>query len=70
MEFKRALPKEGLRFVLVRTAAKMLSAGRMDIDVTICDEDLGLVCTSRQVILVLEAQRKFTAGKRSAESRI
>lgn len=48
----------------------MLSAGRMDIDVTICDENLGLVCTSRQVILVLEAQRKFTAGKRNSESRI
>lgn len=48
----------------------MFSAGRMDIDVAIFDEDLGLVSTSRQVILVLEAKRKFTAGKRNAESRV
>ncbi|KAK6217773.1 hypothetical protein LQW54_003282 [Pestalotiopsis sp. IQ-011] len=41
--------------------------GRMDVDVTIRDEDMGLICHSRHLVLVLEAQRKFrTAKKRSA----
>lgn len=63
MDFKRRLPKEGLRFIFTRTATKMLQDGRMDIDVTICDEDMALLCSSRQLILVLEAQRKFRSGR-------
>ncbi|KAF3014755.1 hypothetical protein E8E14_009996 [Neopestalotiopsis sp. 37M] len=64
VEFKRRIPKEGLRFVFVRTATKMLQDGRMDIDVTICDEEMGLVCHSRHLDLVLEAQRKFRTAKK------
>lgn len=63
MEFKRRLPKEGLRFVLIRTAARTLQDGRLDLDVTICDEEMEVVCKSHQLILVLEAQRKFRSGK-------
>ncbi|KAK7746424.1 hypothetical protein SLS53_002383 [Cytospora paraplurivora] len=63
IEFKRRLPKEGLRFIFTRTATKLLQGGRMDLDVTICNEDMDLVCTSHQLILVLEAQRKFRGGR-------
>ncbi|KAL1845922.1 hypothetical protein Daus18300_014413 [Diaporthe australafricana] len=59
IEYKRALPKEGLRFVLMRTAANVLSGGRMQIEVAFCNEDMELVATARQSILVLEASRKF-----------
>lgn len=67
MEFKRRVPKEGLRFVLIRTAARTLQDGRLDLDVTICDEDMELVCKAHQLILVLEAQRKFGGGKKTEQ---
>ncbi|KAI3397648.1 hypothetical protein diail_10519 [Diaporthe ilicicola] len=63
IEYKRALPKEGLRFVLMRTAANALSGGRMHIEITFCDEDMELVATARQSILVLDAARKFGPKK-------
>ncbi|KAH8768351.1 thioesterase family protein [Diaporthe sp. PMI_573] len=67
MEFKRRLPKEGLRFVFMRTATKRLQDGRMDVDITICDEDMELVCDAHQLILVVEAQRKFRGGQKSRQ---
>ncbi|KAK8068452.1 thioesterase-like superfamily-domain-containing protein [Apiospora saccharicola] len=36
--------------------------GRMDLDVSICDEDMELVVTAQQLVLVVEAQRKFRGG--------
>ena len=64
VEFKRRLTLEsGLGFVHVRTAAKMMEGGRMDVDITMADEDDVLVATAHQTILVLEAQRKFRDGK-------
>ncbi|KAK7700139.1 hypothetical protein SLS64_011158 [Diaporthe eres] len=67
MEFKRRLPKEGLRFIFTRTAARTLQDGRLDLDITICDEEMGLVCKAHQLILVLEAERKFRGGKKQDE---
>lgn len=67
MEFKRRLPKEGLRFIFTRTAARTLQDGRLDLDVTICDENMELVCKSHQLILVLEAQRKLRSGKNTRQ---
>ncbi|OAQ60217.1 thioesterase family protein [Pochonia chlamydosporia 170] len=63
IEYKRRLPEDGLRWVFTRASTKMLHGGRMDVDVTICDEDMELVATSQQVILVLGAQKKFRNGK-------
>ena len=70
VEFKRRLPVEGLQFAFMRTTTKMLRDGRMDVDLTIHDQDMELVCTSRQVILVLEAQRKFNMGKPKAQEKL
>ena len=61
--YTRAPPKEGLRFVLIRTVANVLSGGRLQIEITICNEDMELVATVRQSILVLEASRKFVDKK-------
>ncbi|KAI0199437.1 thioesterase family protein [Astrocystis sublimbata] len=58
IEFKRRLP-DGLRWVFTRVNTKMLREGRMDVDITMCDENMELLCSARQLILVLEAQRKF-----------
>ncbi|KAK7973280.1 hypothetical protein PG988_007414 [Apiospora saccharicola] len=68
VEFKRRLPAAGLRFVFMRTSTKMLRDGRMDADLVVLDEDMGIVCTSRQVLLVLEAGRKFKKDKGSSTS--
>lgn len=63
IEFKRRLPANGLRFIFSRAATRLLSDGRMDMDVTICNEDMELICIARQLILVLDAQRKFRSGR-------
>jgi hypothetical protein len=63
IEFKRKLPPQDLEWVFTRTVTKMLDGGRMDLDITICNERMELVCTAQQLILVLEAQRKFRGGR-------
>jgi hypothetical protein len=63
MEFTKRVPEEGLRFLFTRTATNILRQGRMSVDVTICDENMELVCAAHQVILVLEAERKFRTNR-------
>ncbi|KAI0141801.1 thioesterase family protein [Xylariaceae sp. FL1272] len=62
IEFKRRVP-EGLRWLFTRVATKMLREGRMDVEITLCDENMELLCSARQLILVLEAGRKFKEPK-------
>lgn len=59
IEYKRRLPKEGLRFTFTRATAKSLLDGRMDVDLTICNEDMEVVCLARQLILALGMHKKF-----------
>ncbi|KAK9418763.1 putative Thioesterase domain-containing protein [Seiridium unicorne] len=61
--FKRRLPTKGIPWIFTRTATKMLDGGRMNVDVTICNQDMELLCESHQLVLVLEAQRKFRGSK-------
>ncbi|KAK8023698.1 hypothetical protein PG993_011764 [Apiospora rasikravindrae] len=70
VEFKRRLPPAGLQFVFMRTTTKMLLDGRMDTDLTVHDENMEILCTSRQVILVLEAGRKFRKGRNSTRTKL
>ncbi|KAI0165393.1 thioesterase family protein [Hypoxylon sp. FL1284] len=58
LEFKKRVP-EDLRWIQTRVETKMLREGRMDVDITMCDSEMELVCTAHQLILVLEAERKF-----------
>ncbi len=41
----------------------MLEGGRLDLDVTICDQNMDLLCMARQTIIVLDARRKFKDRK-------
>lgn len=70
VEFKSRLPAVGLQFVFMRTTAKMLLGGRMDIDLTVHNKNMENLCTSRQVILVLEAGRKFKEGRNSSQTKL
>lgn len=66
IEYKRRLPENGLRFTFTRATAKTLLDGRMDVDLTICNEDMEVVCLARQLILALGVQRKF-GGERTGQ---
>ncbi|KAI1330886.1 thioesterase-like superfamily-domain-containing protein [Xylariaceae sp. FL0255] len=68
IEFTRKVPPEGLRFVFTRTAANSLQKGRMNVDITICDEIMELLCTAHQQIFVLETGRKFRTGSAKGPS--
>ncbi|KXX77414.1 hypothetical protein MMYC01_206053 [Madurella mycetomatis] len=63
IEFKRRVPACGLEWVFTRTVTRMLEGGRMDLDITICNEKMEVVCTAQQLVLVLEAERKFNSGR-------
>lgn len=63
IEYKRRPPIEGLRFTFTRAVAKALLDGRMDVDLTICNEDMEVVCLARQLILALGVERKFGGGE-------
>ncbi|RYP74382.1 hypothetical protein DL771_003049 [Monosporascus sp. 5C6A] len=63
IEFKRKLPKNGVQWIFTRAESRMLEGGRLDIDVTICDENMDLLCIARQAVLVLDAKRKFRDRK-------
>ncbi|OTB11660.1 hypothetical protein K445DRAFT_26380 [Daldinia sp. EC12] len=63
IEFKRRLPQDGVKWTFTRAATRMLEGGRMDLDVTICDERMEILCLARQVILALDAKKKFRVGK-------
>jgi hypothetical protein len=38
--------------------------GRLDLDVTLCDHNMDVLCLSRQTIVALDAKRKFGTGKK------
>ncbi|WZH44143.1 thioesterase-like superfamily-domain-containing protein [Fusarium acuminatum] len=59
IEFKKRLPEYGLQWIFSRVVTKKLHGGRMDMDITICDESMDLVCLSKQVVLVLDAKKRY-----------
>ena len=64
IEFKRRIPKGGQEWTFTRAATRMMQDGRLDLDVTICDQDMDILCLSRQTIVALDAKRKFGTGKK------
>lgn len=64
VDFKRRIhPDKGLGWVFTRVATRGAQGGRMDSDVSICDEDMGLLVTVQQLVLVVEVQRKLRGGE-------
>ncbi|KAH8681925.1 thioesterase family protein [Xylariales sp. PMI_506] len=66
IEFKRRLPKEGVQWIFNRANTRMYDSGRLDIDITICDENMELLCLAHQTNLSLDTKRKFK--KKSPQS--
>jgi acyl-CoA thioesterase len=67
VEFRRKVPEDrnGLDWLFVRTATDGVKDGRLYVENMLCDEEGEVVVASRQLILVLEAARKFQGSKAS-----
>ena len=59
MQFKRRMPEEEMTWTFTRTTTRMLEGGRMDLDLVICDQNLAPLCLARQVMLVIDASRRW-----------
>ncbi|KAF2177059.1 thioesterase family protein [Zopfia rhizophila CBS 207.26] len=58
VQFKRRVTGD-VRWTFTRATTRMLEGGRMDQDLDIRDENLKPLCLSRQVMLVIDARRRF-----------
>lgn len=67
VEFRRKVPegRDGLGWLFVRTMTDGVKDGRLYVENMLCDEGGEVVVASRQLILVLEAARKFQGNKAS-----
>ena len=59
VEYKRRLPKEGLRFTHTRVVVKSLLNGKMDTEIIISNEDDEILCIGLQVVLLIDSGMKF-----------
>ena len=69
MDIKKALPKEGAKWLTVRVQLKKVKNGRMDLDVHVHDESGELVALSHHVGFILSATRN-TSARRKAEPKL
>ena len=66
IEFKKLLPPEGVDWLFVRARAKQIKDGRMDVEVTIMDENLEIVALSNHVCFIVNiAQGSSAKGEGS-----
>jgi hypothetical protein len=57
-EIKKKLPREGVRWLYMRTEAKKLEGSRMDLEVLLLDESMDLVAVSHQVAWIVTGAEK------------
>jgi hypothetical protein len=57
-EIKKKLPKDGVRWLYLRTEAKKLEGSRMDLEVLLLDETMDLVAISHQVAWIVTGVEK------------
>ncbi len=67
VQFKRRVTGD-VRWTFSRATTRMLEGGRFDQDLDIRDEQLRPLCLSRQVLLAMDAKRRFKPGKGSGKS--
>ena len=68
IDFKKALPEEGVEWLFSRCKAKQIKNGRMDIELIIMDKEGDIVALSHHVCLVVSAARNIVP--RRDESKI
>jgi hypothetical protein len=67
MDVKKALPEEGVEFLFLRSQAKRIQNGRLDLEVTIWDAKGDVVVLSHHVCLVLGAERNTAQRRRNSD---
>ena len=60
IEFKKALPEQGVEWLFSRVKAKKIEKGRMDLEVEVRDEAREVVALSQHVALILGAERNMS----------
>jgi acyl-CoA thioesterase FadM len=68
IDFKKQLPAGGVEWLYSRVQTKAVRNGRLDIGITIMDEDGEVVALGNQVALVLDASRN-TSGRQSSSTK-
>jgi hypothetical protein len=64
LDVKKALPKEGVKYLHVRLQAKQIKNGRFDLEIVVMDEGGDLVALSHHVCFAVNAARN-TAARRT-----
>ena len=70
LDIKKALPPEGVEFLFVRARAKQIKNGRMDLEVTVLDQEGDLVAFSTHVCLILGSERNLKRSGGEGGSKI
>jgi hypothetical protein len=58
-EIKQKLPANGVRWLYLRTVCKRIVDGRMDFEVLVLDEHMGLVAINHQAVVLVPAAAKI-----------
>lgn len=64
LDVKKALPKEGVKYLHVRLQAKQIKSGRFDLEIVVTDDGGDLVALSHHVCFAVSAARN-TAARRT-----
>ncbi|MCJ1461054.1 hypothetical protein MMC28_011436 [Mycoblastus sanguinarius] len=67
IEFKKALPSDGVEWLFSRVRAKKIRNGRMDLEVIIMDEGGDIVALSSHVALIVGAERNMNRKGKSVQ---
>ena len=71
LDIKKSLPQEGVEWLFIRTEARKIEQGRLDLQVTILDEDMELVALATHMNLVLSASRNLgTKGAKASKGKL
>jgi hypothetical protein len=64
LDVKKLLPQEGVEWLFVRVQATVIKNGRIDLHVTVLDEDGDVVALSTHCSLVMDADRNTTRNSK------
>lgn len=66
-EIKRNLPPEGVRWLYLRTEAKIIMSGRMDLEILVCDENMHLIAISQHVAQIIPSAQKHEKSSKGSK---
>jgi len=69
LDVKKALPKEGVKFLFLRLQAKLIKNGRYDLELVVKDAEGDVVALSHHVVLAVSAERN-TAARRKVGTKL